>query len=283
MEDVVRLRVAIDSFVYPDGTAAMHDIRIDVKNGEFVGLLGSNGSGKTTLLRIIDGLLKPSKGTVMLDGTDIRKLSSKEIYRKVGLIFQNPDDQLFAPTVSEDVAFGPLNMGFSKEEVMARVKKALADVEMGGYLDKSIHTLSFGQKKRVCIAGLLAMGHEILLLDEPTAGLDPMGEYKMMGLLVRLNREGRVTIVMATHSVDLVPLFLDRLYILSKGRLVRSGSPEEVFTAPRDMEHVRLRLPQIAELIYKLKHEDGLPFEKLPLTIGEARREILRLMENAHA
>jgi cobalt/nickel transport system ATP-binding protein len=154
---------------------------------------------------------------------------------------------------------------------------------MEDYLDKSIHTLSFGQKKRVCIAGLLAMGHEILLLDEPTAGLDPMGEYKMMGLLVKLNREGRVTIVMATHSVDMVPLFLDNLHILSKGRVVRSGPPEEVFTAPQDMEHVRLRLPQIAELIYRLKHEDRLPFEKVPLTIGEARREILRLLEGSHA
>jgi cobalt/nickel transport system ATP-binding protein len=283
MEDVARLRVAIDSFVYPDGTAAMHDIRLDVKSGDFVGLLGSNGSGKTTLLKLIDGLLKPSQGRVMLDGTDIRKLSPREIYRKVGLVFQNPDDQLFAPTVSEDVAFGPLNMGFSKEEVTARVRKALADVEMEKYLDKSIHTLSFGQKKRVCIAGLLAMGHEILLLDEPTAGLDPMGEYKMMGLLVKLNREGRVTIVMATHSVDLVPLFLDNLHILSKGRVVRSGPPEEVFTAPQDMEHVRLRLPQIAELIYRLKHEDRLPFEKVPLTIGEARRDILRLLEGSHA
>jgi cobalt/nickel transport system ATP-binding protein len=283
MEDVARLSIAIDSFVYPDGTAAMHDIRIEVKNGDFVGLLGSNGSGKTTLLKIIDGLLKPSKGSVMLDGTDIRKLSPREIYRKVGLVFQNPDDQLFAPTVSEDVAFGPLNMGFSKEEVTARVGKALADVEMGSYLDKSIHTLSFGQKKRVCIAGLLAMGHEILLLDEPTAGLDPMGEYKMMGLLVRLNREGPVTIVMATHSVDLVPLFLDNLHILSKGRIVRSGPPEAVFTAPQDMEHVRLRLPRIAELIYRLKHEDRVPFKKVPLTIGEARREILRLLEESHA
>jgi cobalt/nickel transport system ATP-binding protein len=116
-----------------------------------------------------------------------------------------------------------------------------------------------------------------LLLDEPTAGLDPMGEYKMMNLLTRLNKENRVTIVMATHSVDLVPLFLDRLYILSKGRIVRGGVPEEVFTTPEDMSHIKLRLPQIAELIYKLKHEDNMPFEKIPLTIGEARREILRL------
>ena len=283
MEDVARFGVAIRSFSYPDGTVAMRDIEFKVKGGEFVGILGSNGSGKTTLLRVMDGLLKGFDGVVFLDGMDIRKLSPKDIYRKVGLIFQNPDDQLFAPTVSEDVAFGPINMGFGEADVEARVRKALTDVDMEGYLTRPIHSLSFGQKKRVCIAGLLAMGHEILLLDEPTAGLDPMGEYKMMALLTRLNKENRVTIVMATHSVDLVPLFLDKLYILSKGRMLRSGTPEEVFTAPRDMEHARLRLPHVAELIYRLKHEDKVPVHKVPLTIGEARREILRLLEERHA
>ena len=124
------------------------------------------------------------------------------------------------------------------------------------------------------------MGHQVLLLDEPTAGLDPMGEYKMMNLLTKLNQECRVTIVMATHSVDLVPIFLDRLYILVQGRIVRSGTPEEVLTAPEEMTQVKLRLPQIAELIYRLKHEDRLPFKKIPLTIGEARRELLRLLED---
>jgi cobalt/nickel transport system ATP-binding protein len=167
-------------------------------------------------------------------------------------------------------------MGFPEKEAAARVAIALKDVDMDGYSKKSIHNLSFGQKKRVCIAGLLAMGHEILLLDEPTAGLDPMGEYKMMNLLTKLNKDNGVTIVMATHSVDLVPLFLDRLYILSKGRIIRGGVPEEVFTVPEEMANVKLRLPQIAELIYRLKHEDNLSFEKIPLTIGEARREIVK-------
>ena len=143
-----------------------------------------------------------------------------------------------------------------------RVAEALEAVEMADLaLPRIIHNLSYGQKKRVCIAGLLAMGHEILLLDEPTAGLDPMGEYRMMELLTRLNREGGVTIVMATHSVDLVPVFLDRLHILSRGRIVRSGTPEEVFTAPEEMADVKLRLPHIAELIHQLKHEDKLPFD----------------------
>ena len=276
----IRLSVQINSFKYPDGTQALSDIAVNISHGEFIGLLGSNGSGKTTLLKIMDGLMKDFEGSAYLDGTDIKKLSPKEIYSKVGLVFQNPDDQLFAPTVFEDVAFGPINMGFREDEVITRINNALKDVDMQGYAKKSIHHLSFGQKKRICIAGLLAMGHEILLLDEPTAGLDPMGEYKMMNLLTKLNKEKRVTVVMATHSVDLVPLFLDRLYILSKGHIVRSGIPEEVFTVPEEMANVKLRLPQIAELIYKLKHEDNIPFGKIPLTIGEARREILKTLKS---
>jgi len=275
-----RLSAQINSFKYPDGTQALSDIAVDVSHGEFIGILGSNGSGKTTLLKIMDGLMKDFEGSVYLDRADIKKLSPKEIYKKVGLIFQNPDDQLFAATVFEDVAFGPINMGFREDEVINRINNALRDVEMEEYAKKSIHNLSFGQKKRICIAGLLAMGHEILLLDEPTSGLDPMGEYKMMTLLTKLNKEKGVTIVMATHSVDLVPLFLDRLYILSKGSIVRSGISEEVFTAPDDMSNVKLRLPHIAELIYKLKHEDNMPFGKIPLTIGEARREILKTLRS---
>jgi cobalt/nickel transport system ATP-binding protein len=279
----IRLSIAVDTFAYADGTQALGNITLEVRKGEFIGILGSNGSGKTTLLKVMDGLVKDYQGRVLLDGADVRKLSPKQIYQKVGLVFQSPDEQLFAPTVFEDVAFGPQNMGFNQAEIVRRVNSALNAVDMDGFAKKSIHHLSFGQKKRICIAGLLAMGHEILLLDEPTAGLDPMGEYKMMDLLTKLNKEQGVTVVMATHSVDLVPLFLDRLYILSKGRIVRSGPPAEVFTAPEEMAQVKLRLPHIAELIYRLKNEDGLHFEKIPLTVGEARREIIKTMKDHHA
>jgi cobalt/nickel transport system ATP-binding protein len=267
------------SYRYPDGTHALQHIKLDVCKGEFVGLLGANGSGKTTLLRAMDKLLKGVEGDVYLNGIDINTLSPKEIYKKVGLVFQDPDDQLFAPTLFEDVAFGPTNMGFSAGEIKERVMNALNEVELAGLERKSVHNLSYGQRKRACIAGLLAMGHETLLMDEPTAGLDPMGEYKMMNLLKKLNMEKNVTVIMATHSVDLVPVFLDKLYILSKGRITRGGTPEEVFNAPEDMRNIKLRLPHIAELIYKLKHEDKLDFKRIPLTVGEARREILKSFE----
>jgi cobalt/nickel transport system ATP-binding protein len=280
MPEANRLAVALESFKYPDGTVALADIHLAIARGEFCGILGANGSGKTTLLKVMDGLIKEYAGQVLLDGQEVRKLHPRDIYRRMGLVFQNPDDQLFAHSVAEDVAFGPRNMGCAEAEVARRVAAALDQVEMTEYAAKNIHALSYGQKKRVCIAGLLAMGHEILLMDEPTAGLDPMGEYRMMQLLLKLNREEGVTIVMATHSVDLVPLFLHRLHILSKGRLVRGGTPEEVFTAPAEMAEVRLRLPHIAELIYQLKHEERLPFRRLPLTIGEARRELVEMLEN---
>ena len=185
----------------------MSDIKFDVIDGEFVGILGSNGSGKTTLLKVMDGLLKDFKGASPSTGQTSRSFRPGRYTGKVGLIFQNPDDQLFAHRSRKTWPSAPSTWASPEADVQARVRKALADVDMADYVNKSIHSLSFGQKKRACIAGLLAMGHEILLLDEPTAGLDPMGEYKMMGLLTRLNRENRVTIVMATHSVDLVPLF----------------------------------------------------------------------------
>jgi cobalt/nickel transport system ATP-binding protein len=185
--------------------------------------------------------------------------------------------------VYEDVAFGPRNMGLDEQEVQRRVAEALDAVEMTELAAKDIHNLSYGQKKRACIAGLLAMGHGILLLDEPTAGLDPMGEYRMMELLTRLNRESGVTIIMATHSVDLVPVFLSRLHILSHGKLARSGTPEEVFGAQGELADVKLRLPYIAELIQQLKNGDNLPFRRIPLTVGEARRDILEAFNQNQA
>ena len=280
MGDTERIRLEGVTYRYPDGTAALTEINLSVRAGEFVGLLGANGSGKTTLLQVADGILKCGSGRVLLDGMDISSLSPKDIYRRMGLVFQNPDNQLFASTVAEDVAFGPVNMGCKPADVKDRVARALRAVEMEELGGKPIGNLSFGQKKRACIAGLLAMGHEILLLDEPTAGLDPMGEYRMMGLLRKLNTEQGVTILMATHSVDMVPLFLSRLFIMSRGEVKRGGTPEEVFTAPKDMADVKLRLPHIAELIHELRHRDNIDFRRTPLTVGEARRMILEKIEN---
>lgn len=266
------------SYTYPDGSKALQDVSLNVEKGEFVGLLASNGSGKTTLLRCLNGLIKPQVGEVAIDGEAIATLPQKVLFQRIGMVFQNPNDQLFASTVAEDVAFGPSNMGLPKNEVKSRVDEALKAVGMDGLGSKSIHNLSFGQQKRVCIAGALAMHPEVLLLDEPTAGLDPMGEHKIMELLLKLNSERGLTIVMATHMVDMVPLFISRIYILSRGKVLREGTPEKVFSDPEMIRDAKLRLPMIAELIELMKREDGIQFERIPLTIGEARRELVKMI-----
>jgi len=266
------------SYSYPDGTKALDGVDFHAAKGEFVGLLASNGSGKTTLLRILCASLAPGSGDVRLYGRPLSSYPKKELFRKVGMVYQNPADQLFAPTLGEDVAFGPTNMGLPAAEVGERVERALSAVGLEGMGGRPIRALSFGQQKRACIAGLLAMGHELLLLDEPTAGLDPMGEYKIMELLMSLNRDKGITMVMSTHNVDMVPIFIDRLYILSKGKIAREGTPAEVFRASSHLKGVKLRLPQMAELIEKLKDEDSMAFDRLPLTIGEARRELVKRM-----
>jgi cobalt/nickel transport system ATP-binding protein len=266
------------TFTYPDGTAALSGVDFHVKKGEFVGLLASNGSGKTTLLRLLSRMLKPDAGAIELNGRPLKTIPSKELFRMVGMVFQNPADQLFAATLVEDVAFGPTNMGLPAGEVRERVERAIDAVGLAGLAGKPIQRLSFGQQKRACIAGLLAMGQELMLLDEPTAGLDPMGEYRIMELLFELNKKKNITMVMSTHNVDMVPLFIDRLYILSKGKVAREGSPAEVFNTSSQLQGVKLRLPQIAELIEQMKDKDAVHFDRLPLTIGEARRELVKRM-----
>ncbi|MFQ5681510.1 MAG: energy-coupling factor ABC transporter ATP-binding protein [Candidatus Omnitrophota bacterium] len=266
------------TFVYEEGTTALDDIDFYANKGEFVCLLASNGSGKTTLLKTIVALLRPQRGRVLLEGQPLYSLPQRELYQKIGMVFQDPDDQLFAPTVGEDVAFGPKNMGLSVGETEQRVSAALSAVGMSGERLRAIHHLSFGQKKRACIAGVLAMRPRILVLDEPTAGLDPAGEADLMRLLGRLNKEEGITIIMATHMVDLLPLFSDRLYVLSGGRVAREGPPEKVFCGSRQMEDASLRLPYISHLIEDLRHKDKVPLNGLPLTIGEARRRLVEVI-----
>jgi cobalt/nickel transport system ATP-binding protein len=196
----------------------------------------------------------------------------------MGLLFQNPDEQLFAPTVFEDVAFGPRNMGFNEEEVRRRVLQALDLVELSGFEGRSISQLSFGQKKRVALAGLLAMGHEVLLLDEPTLGLDPIRERRFLKLLKRLQEERSITLVIATHQVDIVPEIADRVLILSEGKVFFLGPPEEIFGKPQPLEKVYLRPPLVGETFFPLWERDGL--KKLPLTVEEGREILKRLFSN---
>ncbi len=263
---------------YEDGTPALCGIDLTIAEGEFLAVLGSNGSGKTTLIKHLNGLLQPALGRVLLDGKQIGSLDEAEVFSRIGVVFQDPDDQLFAPTVEEDVAFGPSNMGLSPVAVKERVHEALHMVGMQDFARKPIHALSHGQRKRICVAGVLAMEPRVMILDEPTAGLDPMGVHQLMHLLEDLNKNKGITMIMATHMVDLVPLFMSRIAILSKGQVLRCGNSEEVFADSALMEKARLHLPLIAELMNLLKERDRVNLKHIPLTVGEARREILRLL-----
>lgn len=265
-------------FRYSGGSEALSNISFSVKKGEFVGILGSNGSGKTTLLKVINCLLKPDKGHVLLNGCAVHDTKKGEVFSHICTMFQNPDDQLFSATVWEDISFGPNNMNLSCEDVKSRVTGVLNDVGMNDYAHTAIHHLSYGQKKRICLAGVLAMQPEVMLLDEPTSCLDPMGVSKIMHLLRGLNKRQGITMIMSTHSVDLIPLFVDRVIVLDNGSKLYEGTPEEVFSKPDLLRKANLRLPRIGHLFEILSKKDGVSLNNFPLTIGEAREEINRLI-----
>ena len=270
------------TYEYPDGTKALEEVNFNAEEGKIVALLGPNGAGKSTLFLHFNGILRPTKGSLVVDGEKLKyeKKDLLKIRQKVGIVFQNPDDQLFAPTVLEDVAFGPMNMGLSNEDVEKRVKESLTRVGMEGYEKKAPHHLSGGQKKRVAIAGILAMKPKIMVLDEPTSGLDPKGASQILRLLYQLNTEG-MTIVISTHDVDLVPLYASRVYIISEGKIIKEGTATEVFEDVKTIRGANLRLPRIAHLMEILEKEDKLPFKKpYPLTIGGARKRILKEFED---
>lgn len=267
------------SFSYEGGTRALSDVNLGVRKGEFLALMGANGCGKTTLLKHLNGLLKPSAGRVCLNGKDLRRLREEEIFRQVGMVFQDPNDQLFAATVRQDVAFGAVNLGLEPGEVARRTAEALEMMDIAAIPDKAIHTLSYGQKRRAAIAGVLAMAPEAVLLDEPTSGLDPRGVSAIMRLLRRLNREQGITMIMATHDVELVPLFCDRVAVMGRGEIISEGTPAEVFADTVLVRGAELRLPRMSHLVEILKKEDDLDFTEMPLTIGQARRELRRLLE----
>jgi cobalt/nickel transport system ATP-binding protein len=262
-------------YAYSDGIEALVDLSFHAAPGEFVAVMGANGAGKTTLMKVLMRLLQPQKGEVRLGERNIAALRPAELYRHVGMVFQNPADQLFATSVEEDVAFGPRNLGLAEAEVAERVDGALAEVDALKLRDRPIHHLSFGEQKRVCLAGVLAMRPAILVLDEPIAGLDPVSESHMVELLLRLNRQQKITLILSTHSVDLLPVMAHRICVLSKGRVQHDGPPHEILSDPAAIARCGLRLPLISQLFHELGREEGLTSDPLPLSIDQARQRIL--------
>lgn len=264
------------SYTYQAGTPfegpALFDVNLEVKTGSYTALIGHTGSGKSTILQLLNGLLTPSSGSVLVDDIEITAASInkdiKQVRKKVGLVFQFAESQVFAETVLEDVAFGPQNFGVSKEEAerVAREKLLLVGISEDLFV-RSPFELSGGQMRRVAIAGILAMEPEVLVLDEPTAGLDPLGRKELMELFSHLHNDG-MTIVLVTHLMDDVANFADTVYVMEKGRLVRSGNPKNIFQDVDFMENIQLGVPKITKFAQNMVQK-GLKLPSLPITITE--------------
>ena len=254
------LQVQNLNYIYSAGTPfehqALQDVSFSVSRGEFIGIIGHTGSGKSTLMQQLNGLLKPTSGTILLDGKDIwsdKKLTRQARFR-VGLVFQYPEYQLFEETVYKDIAFGPKNMGLSSEEIDRRVRDAAATVGLTEQqLQVSPFDLSGGQKRRVAIAGVIAMEPEVLILDEPTAGLDPRGREEILKNIEDYRRTHNATVMMVSHSMDDVARLTDRLLVLNGSRLVMDGSPAEVFARSEELVEMGLNIPQVTRVFLELK------------------------------
>jgi cobalt/nickel transport system ATP-binding protein len=266
------------SYSYHDGkTLALDRVNLQIEKGERLVLLGANGSGKSTLIKHLNGILLPQKGEVLVKGESIGKKNLKDVRRTVGIVFQNPDDQVFLPTVRLDIAFGPTNLGLRQDVVEQRVETALNNVGLNGMEERAPHHLSGGEKKLVAIAGVLAMEPEVMVLDEPTAGLDPEGKQRILRLIYNLNKKLGITLVIATHDVDVVPVFSDRVAVLSHGKKIADATPTEIFSDPDLLRESHLHLPIVTRLLQGLQ-EDGMPV-RTRFTVAGARKELLRVMQ----
>ncbi|NLM05323.1 MAG: ATP-binding cassette domain-containing protein [Tissierellia bacterium] len=276
MEPIVKVKGL--SYTYPDGTKALNNVGLEIFPSNTIAFLGGNGAGKSTLFKCLNGILKPTCDLYQFQGeeVDYSKKSIAKLRESVGIVFQDPDIQLFSANVYQDISFGPMNMYLTNDEVRARVERAMKATGVEELKDRPTHFLSHGQKKRVAIAGVLAMEPKLIILDEPTAGLDPKGVSELLNILKTLKEELNMVILIATHDIDIVPLYADYCYVMDEGKLVFSGSPEEIFKEPERIRSLSLRLPRIAHLMEILKKEDGLDIEGMPSTISEARKEILK-------
>lgn len=273
------------SYIYnpdmPNPTKAVDDVSLAIHPGEFVGLIGHTGSGKSTLIQFLDGLLKPTSGEVLFDGQNVHEKGYpiRTLRQKVGLVFQYPEHQLFESEVLKDVCYGPKNLGLSEEEQLARAKKAMELTGLGEeYYDKSPFELSGGEKRRVAIAGILAMEPEYLVLDEPTAGLDPQGRDEILNEISKLCRTQGIAVVLVSHSMEDVAEYADRLLVMNDGKLCFDDTPRNVFKNAEELERIGLSAPQVS-FVCKMLREKGFPIREDILTVQEAKEELLKVLK----
>ena len=257
-------------------TKAVDDVSIDIKQGDFVAVLGHNGSGKSTFAKHLNALVMPTEGTVWVDGMDTREEENTlKVRQTAGMVFQNPDNQIVGTLVDEEVGFGPENIGVPTEEIWERVEKSLKAVGMYAFRNQSPNKLSGGQKQRVAIAGIVAMKPKCIVLDEPTAMLDPLGRKDVLKVLHELNRQENVTVILITHYMEEV-IDIDKLYVMDDGKLVMSGTPREIFSQVEKLKELRLDVPHVTELAYELQKE-GVPLKNGILTSEEFTEELIRV------
>lgn len=273
------------SHIYEEGTAmevaALRDVNLVIPDGQFIGLIGHTGSGKSTLVQHLNGLMKPTSGNIYYNGADINDegFNRKELRSKVGLVFQYPEHQLFEIDVFKDVCFGPRNMGLDEKEVQLRAYAALKQVGLEDeYFYQSPFDLSGGQKRRVAIAGVLAMKPEVLILDEPTAGLDPKGRDEILDQIAKLRDEMGITVVLVSHSMEDVAKYVDRIIVMNQGSVMYDDEPRKVFQHYKELEEVGLAAPQVTYIMQELKKK-GLQVKTDAITIEEAKNEILKVLK----
>lgn len=243
----------------PFETKALDNVSLKIKDEEFVGLIGHTGSGKSTLIQHMNGLLKPTQGQILINGFDITEKGAEltDIRKRVGLVFQYPEYQLFEETIEKDIGYGPMNQGLTEDEIKERVIESmgLVGLDYDFYKDKSPFDLSGGQKRRVAIAGVLAMKPEVLILDEPTAGLDPKGRDEILKQVKTLQRESKLTVILVSHSMEDVASLVDRIVVMNKGTVALSGRPQEVFKNETELIDMGLGVPQVIHIVTKLKNK----------------------------
>ena len=269
------------SYVYSEGDAfekkALDEISLEIPDGQFIGIIGHTGSGKSTLIQHLNGLLRATSGAIYYDGENIYQegYDMRTLRSKVGLFFQYPEHQLFEVDVFSDVCFGPKNLGLSKEEVEERAKKALTQVGLDeSYYKKSPFELSGGQKRRVAIAGILAMHPQVLILDEPTAGLDPKGRDEILDQVALLQKERKITVILVSHSMEDVARYVDRIIVVNDGKILFDDTPKQVFQHYKELESVGLAAPQVTYVVKVLK-EKGWDIDTTATTVEEAKEAIL--------
>lgn len=265
------------SYAYADGTKALSDITLDIPKGKKIAILGHNGAGKSTLFQHLNGILKPTAGTIVFEGNDLEysRKALKALRQKVGIVFQNADHQLFSGTVKQDIAFGPLNLGWSTEKTEEKIAWAVAQTEVEDLLDKPIHFLSVGQKKRVAMAGVLAMEPSVLLLDEPTAGLDNYYATQVLQYLAKLD-DGERTILLATHDIPLAYEWADLIIVMEAGRIIYNGDPITLFYEDELLHRAHLERPWIFEMVLALQKKKLLQEN---INIPRSKQELQQLIE----